>query len=116
MHMAWMSHVCGRLESRFRYSNEIVYNNYPWPESPTALNLKKIEGCVKEVLEAREKYPQASLAELYDPLQMPRDLFMAHKKLDLAVDRCYRSRGKFNSNLERIEFLFNLYDKYTNQQ
>jgi hypothetical protein len=67
----------------------------------------------QRLLDARKKYSQVSLADLYDPLQMPRELFTAHKKLDLAVDRCYRSRGKFNSNLERIAFLFDLYDKYT---
>lgn len=116
MHMAWMSHVCGRLESRYRYSNDIVYNNYPWPESPTSMQIQKVKESVNEVLGARKKYLQTSLADLYDPLQMPRDLFNAHKKLDLAVDRCYRSRGKFNSNLDRIEFLFDLYDKHTNQQ
>jgi N-6 DNA Methylase. len=115
MHMAWMSHVCGRLESRYRYSNDIVYNNYPWPKNPTPTQMQTIKECVKEVLDARNNHSQASLADLYDPLRMPRDLFTAHKKLDLAVDRCYRSRGKFNSNLERIEFLFDLYDQYTTQ-
>ena len=116
MHMAWMSHICGRIKSDYRYSNDIVYNNYPWPESPTPVQIQKVKENVKGILDARKKYSQTSLADLYDPLQMPRDLFAAHKKLDLAVDRCYRSRGKFNSNLERIEFLFDLYDKYTNQQ
>jgi len=113
MHMAWMGHVCGRLESRYRYSNDIVYNNYPWPETPAPLQMQKVMECVKGVMDARKKHSQVSLADLYDPLQMPRELFTAHKKLDLAVDRCYRSRGKFNSNLERIAFLFDLYDKYT---
>ncbi len=115
MHMAWMSHVCGRLESRYRYSNDIVYNNYPWPNNPTPIQIQTVKECVKGVLDARNNHSQASLADLYDPLRMPRDLFTAHKKLDVAVDRCYRSRGKFNSNLERIEFLFDLYDKYTTQ-
>ena len=112
MHMAWVRHVCGRLESRFRYSNSIVYNNYPWPENPTEKQRQAIEQAAQAVLDARAKYPDASLADLYDPLTMPPDLVKAHHALDKAVDRAYRPQP-FPNEAKRMEFLFELYDKYT---
>lgn len=111
MHMAWTKQFCGRLESRYRYSKDIVYNNYPWPE-PSETQKKAVEVAAQGVLDARAEHPQATLADLYDPLTMPPNLAKAHAALDLAVDRCYRSEP-FTSERERVEFLFALYEKLT---
>jgi hypothetical protein len=112
MHMTWVKQICGRIKSDYRYSNNLVYNNYPWPDSPTMDKFNKVEDAAKEVLAAREKYPESSLADLYDPLTMPKNLLDAHKKLDKAVDLCYRPQA-FTSELNRLEYLFELYEKYT---
>lgn len=112
MHMSWISYVCGRLESRYRYSNAIVYNNFPWPEKPSEKNISNVELKVKNILKIRDNYPESSLADLYDPLSMPPKLMKAHQGLDKAVDLCYRS-NPFPNDLKRIEFLFELYEKYT---
>ena len=111
MHMIWVRHVCGRLESRYRYSKDIVYNNFPWPESPSDEKVKNIEKYAQEVLDVRLKYPTSSLADLYDPLTMPADLVKAHQNLDRAVDSAYGKKS-FASSAERMEFLFGLYKKY----
>lgn len=111
MHMAWMKYTAGRLESRFSYSNTIVYNNYPWPESPSEKQKQNVEEKAQQVLDVRKKYPESSLADLYNPLTMPPDLVKAHNELDKAVDQCYRSQP-FTSETKRIEFLFELYDRY----
>jgi hypothetical protein len=100
------------LESRYRYSNKVVYNNYPWPESPSDSQQERVAHCAQEVLDAREKYPDSSLADLYDPLTMPPELVEAHRKLDAAVDAAY-SRRKFATEAERLSYLFELYEKYT---
>ncbi|UXE60443.1 MAG: class I SAM-dependent DNA methyltransferase [Woronichinia naegeliana WA131] len=110
MHMTWVKYVCGRLESRFRYSNTIVYNNYPFPEALTDKQKQTVETCAQAVLDTRAKYPDSSLANLYDRLTMPPDLIKAHQKLDKAVDLCYRPQP-FTSELNRIEYLFELYEK-----
>lgn len=112
MHMAWVRQVCGRLESRYRYSNEVVYNNFPFPLNPTDAQKKKVEEAAQGVLDARAKYPGSSLADLYDPVTMPPDLVRAHQALDKAVDLCYRPQA-FPNELGRIEFLFGLYEQYT---
>ena len=112
MHMVWIKYVCGRLESRFRYSNDIVYNNYPWPENPTDKQKQVIEKSAQKVLDARAEFPDSSLADLYDPLTMPPALVKAHNELDKAVDLAYRPQPFINET-KRIEFLFELYDKYT---
>ena len=111
MHMTWVNYVCGRLEGRYRYSNEIVYNNFPWPENSNEGKKQKVEEAAQKVLDARNQYPDSSLADLYDPLSMPPDLVKAHNSLDKAVDKCYRSQP-FTTELNRIEFLFDLYEKY----
>jgi hypothetical protein len=108
--MTWVKYVCGRLESRFRYSNTIVYNNYPFPEALTDKQKQTVETCAQAVLDTRAKYPDSSLANLYDRLTMPPDLIKAHQKLDKAVDLCYRPQP-FTSELNRIEYLFELYEK-----
>ena len=161
MHMAWMRYVAGRLESRYQYSNQIVYNNFPWPELGTAISsvrtersrpsagevevhverpstaaadavyaqderFKKlsaqdersgklragVETAAQGVLDARQQFPDASLADLYDPVAMPPALRQAHATLDRAVDAAYGKRN-FNSDAERVAFLFDLYQKYT---
>ena len=111
MHMVWVNYVCGRLESRYRYSKDIVYNNFPWPENPSEEKVKNIEKYAQEVLDVRLKYSTSSLADLYDPLTMPADLVKAHQNLDRAVDSAYGKKS-FNSSAERMEFLFGLYKKY----
>jgi hypothetical protein len=112
MHMAWVKYVCGRLKSDYRYSKDIVYNNYPFPETATEKQKQTVETCAQAVLDTRAKYPDSSLADLYDPLTMPPDLLKAHQKLDKAVDLCYRPQP-FTSELNRIEYLFELYEKLT---
>ena len=162
MHMSWMRQVCGRLESRYRYSAGLVYNNFPWPQMdliPTdgivpcsdancvreaaarsywtsyhegsaeeeekarkrhkaglhkgdAKKVADVETKAQTVLDIRGKYPESTLADLYDPLTMPSDLVNAHADLDRAVDRCYRS-APFTSDRQRVEFLFALYESLT---
>jgi len=113
MHMTWVNYVCGRLKGDYRFSNEIVYNNFPWPNNPTTPKMQQVEEYAQKVIDIRKKYANASLADLYDPLSMPPDLSKAHNALDKAVDKCYRSQP-FTSELNRIEFLFDLYEKYLN--
>jgi len=112
MHMAWVKTVCGRLKSDYRYSKDIVYNNFPWPENPTDKQKEQIEKAAQKVLDARLEFPTSSLADLYDPLTMPPVLVKAHNELDKAVDSAY-SKQTFNSDAKRMEFLFELYEKYT---
>ena len=96
----------------FRYSKEIVYNNYPWPELPEVKNVQRIEKASQHVLDVRSKFPNSSLADLYNPLTMPPDLVKAHNELDKAVDSAYRSQP-FVNDANRMVFLFDLYEKYT---
>ena len=112
MHMSWVKTVCGRMKSDYRYSNTLVYNNYPWPPNPTEKQIKAIEEKAQKVINVRAKYPESSLAVLYDPLTMPPDLVKAHNELDKAVDKSYRSTP-FTTEAERLEFLFSLYETYT---
>ncbi|MCK9613282.1 MAG: N-6 DNA methylase [Bacteroidales bacterium] len=112
MHMAWVKYICGRLKSDFRYSKDIVYNNFPWPENPTDKQKEAIEKAAQKVLDTRAEFPNSSLADLYDPLTMPPALIKAHNELDKAVDLCYRPQPFINET-KRIEFLFELYEKYT---
>jgi 23S rRNA A1618 N6-methylase RlmF len=112
MHMAWVKSVCGRLESRFRYSKDIVYNNFPFPLNPADKQIKAIETAAQKVLDTRLQFPNSSLADLYDPLTMPPSLIKAHNELDKAVDLAYRPQA-FTSEANRMVFLFDLYEKYT---
>jgi hypothetical protein len=131
MHNAWMRLTCGRLKSDYRYSNTIVYNNFPWPDLAqnskpgqsvaTADKLQAaIESAAQTVLDVRATFQSgdqaATLADLYDPLTMPPELLKAHKKLDAAVDKAYEAGGgkkSYKSDAERVAFLFELYQKYT---
>ncbi len=113
MHMTWVNFVCGRLEGRYRYSNEIVYNNFLWPEKPIEKNAKKVSEKAELVIKIREEYPDCSLADLYNPIAMPGPLVKAHRELDKAVDLCYRPQP-FKDETGRIEYLFSLYNKMVN--
>jgi hypothetical protein len=112
IHMTWVKYTCGRLKSDFRYSKDIVYNNFPWPENPSDKQKEAVEKAAQAVLDARAQFPNSSLADLYDPNTMPPALVKAHQQLDKAVDLCYRPQPFINET-KRIEFLFELYDKYT---
>jgi len=112
MHMAWVKNICGRLKSDFRYSKDIVYNNYPWPENPNEKQIKIIEDSVSKILEVRGLFSNSTLADLYSPLTMPPALVKAHQELDKAVDLAYRPQV-FINEIKRMEFLFELYEKYT---
>lgn len=112
MHSTWLKTTCGRIKSDYRYSNEIVYTNYPWPENPNDKQVRAIETAAQKVLDARLQFPNSSLADLYDPLTMPPALIKAHNELDRAVDLAYRPQA-FTSEANRMVFLFELYEKYT---
>ncbi|MDD3323457.1 MAG: methylase [Paludibacter sp.] len=112
MHIAWVKSVCGRLKSDFRYSKDIVYNNFPWPENATDKQIQFIEEKAKKVLDIRTEFPKSSLADLYDSLTMPQALIKAHNELDKAVDLAYRPQP-FTSEANRMVYLFELYEKYT---
>ena len=112
MHMTWMRQICGRIKSDYRYSNNLVYNNFPWPENPSKLKQDRVVAIADKVLEIREQFTDAALSDLYSPLTMPESLLRAHRELDVAVDNCYRPSG-FRNDLERLTFLFALYRKYT---
>jgi hypothetical protein len=109
MHMAWLRHVGGRLESRYRYSIGLVYNPFPTP-TISADQSTALESLTDAVLEARDGYPSTSLSDLYDPDLMPPELRRAHDAVDKAVDRLYTRTG-FSSERERIEHLFHLYER-----
>ena len=112
VHMAWMRTVCGRLEMRYRYSKDIVYNNFPWPEL-TEEHKTKIEQTAQAILDARELYPDSSLADLYDELTMPSELRTAHQNNDRAVMEAYGFWGKLNSESECVAELMKLYQEKT---
>ncbi len=130
MHNAWVRSVCGRMKSDYRYSNTIVYNNFPWPDgrsdalvaNKAVLNRDEgvaptksviaIETAAQAVLDARAAHPQASLADLYDPLTMPANLLKAHQALDKTVDAAYGYKGA-NTDAARVAFLFERYQQIT---
>jgi hypothetical protein len=112
MHMAWMRYVCGRIKSDYRYSNTIVYNNFPWP-SPTEKQKQAIMNEAQKVLEARKKFPELSLAELYDTTSMLPELVKAHQKLDKAVEAAYGR--SFDDDSQRVAYLFELYQKLSGE-
>lgn len=121
MHMAWVRTVCGRLKSDYRYSAGIVYNNFPWPELADDKHRAIIETAAQAVLDTRAHFPDATLADLYDPLTMPPALVKAHAALDKAVDAAYlaaeksagRKPPKLATDAERVAFLFERYQALT---
>lgn len=108
VHMAWMRVVCGRLKSDYRYSKDVVYNNFPWP-SPTAEQAEKIATTAQGILDARSHYPDSSLADLYDPNLMPYDLLEAHRANDRAVMAAYG----FATRMTETECVSRLFDLYS---
>lgn len=110
VHMAWMRVVAGRLKSDYSYSNTVVYNNFPWP-NPTDAQKAKIEKTAQGILDARAKYPDSSLADLYDEVLMPPELRKAHQANDRAVMEAYGFWGKLNTESECVAQLMKMYQK-----
>ena len=111
MHMVWVDAVGGKLETRYRYSAKLCYNTFPFPE----INLKQkeiINQYVFSILDERAKFPQKTMAWLYNPETMPKDLLKAHQELDAAIERIYRIQP-FTNDAERLEYLFKMYDEMT---
>ena len=118
VHMAWMRVVCGRLKSDYRYSKDVVYNNFPWPDSLPSFGedvRNQIEQTAQAILDARAKYPDSSLADLYDPMTMPYDLLDAHRRNDRAVMEAYGFSTKMTES-ECVARLFEMYSKLTAQK
>lgn len=114
VHMAWMRAVAGRLKSDYRYSKDIVYNNFPWP-TPTPAQKERIEKTAQAILDARALYPESSLADLYDELTMPVELRKAHRANDKAVMEAYGFWGRLNSEAACVAELMKLYKALTEQ-
>ena len=118
MHMAWMRTVCGRMKSDYRYSNDIVYNNFPWP-TPTEEQQKKIEQSAQAILDARELYPDSSLADLYNEVTMPPELRKAHQQNDMAVLAAYgikKGDPAYASESACVAFLMKRYKELVGQK
>ena len=113
VHMSWMRAVAGRLEMRYRYSKDIVYNNFPWP-NPTPEQKERIEKTAQGILDARAIYPDSSLADLYDPLTMPPELRKAHQKNDAAVMQAYGMPIKETDEAACVAWLMRLYQGIVN--
>ena len=114
VHMAWMRVVCGRLESRYRYSKDIVYNNFPWIK-PTEKQKENIEKTAQMILDARNLYPNCSLADLYDEITMPPELRKAHQLNDKAVMEAYGFDYKTMTESECVAELMKMYQKLTKE-
>ena len=114
LHMAWMRLTCGRLEMRFRYSNDIVYNNFPWPEV-TDLQRDEIMVLAQKVLDERNRWTDSSLADLYDVNSMPPELRKAHKNLDKAVLKLYGLKPD-TDEMNIVKHLLMLYKKIKEEE
>ena len=112
VHMAWVRVVCGRLEMRYRYSKDVVYNNFPWP-TPTAEQKAKIEKTGQAILDARALYPNSSLADLYDEVAMPPELRKAHQLNNRAVWEAYGKKWDITSETECVAELMRMYQDLT---
>ena len=113
MFTTWVRFVGGKIKSDYRISNNLVYNNFPWPWNPIPAQVQNIEEFAQAVLDARVKFiGGSSLADLYDQRTMPMVLRKAHHALDRAVDRAYRKQ-RFTGERGRMEFLFGLHRKFT---
>ena len=111
VHMAWMRAVCGRLEMRYRYSKDVVYNNFPWPE-PTDKQKAKIEETAQAILDARKLYPEASFADMYgDDMYLFPEVLTAHQKNDLAVMEAYGFPIKGFTESDCVAALMKLYQE-----
>ena len=114
VHNAWMRAVCGRMKSDYRYSNTVVYNNFPWPTA-TSEQQEKVEQAAQNILNARALYPECSLAELYDEVTMPPELRKAHQANDKAVMQAYGFWGKLNSESACVAELMRMYQGLTEE-
>ena len=114
VHMAWMRVVCGRLKSDYRYSKDIVYNNFPWPEVSEEQQ-ERIAQSAQAILNARALYPDSSLADLYDPITMPPELLKAHRDNNRAVMAAYGFPTTMTES-DIVARLFNLYNELIKQQ
>lgn len=112
IHNAWMRQVGARLKADYTYSKDIVYNNFPWP-TPTDKQKSKIEKTAQAILDARALYPDSSLADLYDPLTMPKELLKAHQDNDRAVMEAYGLPVKGTTESDAVAYLFKMYEKLT---
>lgn len=109
MHMAWIKTVCGKLETRYRYSSTLGYNTFPCPLL-TPNQKEKLNNSARNILFARANHPELTLAEMYDPDKMPSDLRQAHDENDILVDKLYRSTP-FQNDEARLAVLFRLYEE-----
>lgn len=109
MHMTWVDLTAGRMKNDYRYSIGVCYNTFPFPQI-SEKQKQEITGCTLRILEEREKHPEKTLAQLYDPDKMPEGLREAHRANDIVIEKCYRSKP-FTSDEERLEYLFKLYEE-----
>ena len=114
LHNLWTKVVSGKLESRIRYSVNLVYNNFPFPNI-SHKQKDEITELVFAILDEREKHSQKTLAQLYDPDKMPEGLRKAHHALDVAIEKCYRTKP-FESDEERLEYLFKMYEEMSSKE
>ena len=114
LHLVWIATVCGKLETRYRYSNTLGWNTFPIPKL-TAQNKSDLTRCAEDILLAREAHFPATIADLYDPEEMPADLRAAHDRNDEALERIYIGR-RFRNDTERLEKLFDMYTKMTEKK
>ena len=112
MHMIWLKKFAGRLKNDFRYSTTLCYNTFPIPKI-SEQQKKQLELRVQEILRIREKYSEKTMAELYDPDKMPKDLLDAHHSLDMVIESCYRKKP-FENDEQRLAHLFKMYEMMTN--
>ena len=115
VHMAWVRAVCGRLKSDYRYSKDIVYNNFPWP-TPTEEMRAEIERTAQAILDARALYPDSSLADLYDEVTMPPELRRAHQQNDRAVMKAYAFPIKDFTESDCVAALLKMYKEMTSKE
>ena len=115
VHMSWMRSVAGRLKSDYRYSKDIVYNNFPWP-NPTKEQKEKIEKTAQMILDARANHQNSSLADLYDESAMPSDLRKAHQLNDIAVMEAYGFNWKTMTESDCVAKLMKMYQELTNKE
>jgi hypothetical protein len=111
LHLIWIATICGKLETRYRYSNTLGWNTFPVP-TLTEKNRADLTRCAEDILLAREHHFPATIADLYDPDEMPEDLRAAHARNDEVLERIYIGR-RFKNDTERLEKLFDLYTKMT---
>ena len=114
LHLVWIATVCGKLETRYRYSNTLGWNTFPVP-ALTDQNKVDLTRCAEDILLAREAHFPATIADLYDPDAMPANLREAHERNDETLERIYIGR-RFKNDTERLEKLFELYTQMTSRQ